>query len=148
MTDIISTNTDSDISVRRKIAFLLNALLIPASPDADTPPPRPHPVAGENSVTLHPTDSNVPDTNAPVHPNSHASMVADPASFSTTELTRAALAQRGLLQKLLPPLRWLTARAFMRFVEGVYASFFLGSAAARLPSSAKAPHGQRCPFGF
>lgn len=100
---------DSDISVRRKVAFLLNALLIPTTPEAPRQnPPNPQAAAAaaandNRSVTLHPTESGQ-QTQDPVHPNSHASMAADPSSFSTSELTREALENRGLLQALLDAL--------------------------------------------
>ena len=98
MIDASLHSADSDITVRRKVAFLLNALLVPSS----TPPPQAGPSAADSSaVTLHPTDSA---PNAPVHPNSHASMAADPASASTSELTREALERRGLLDALVAAL--------------------------------------------
>lgn len=102
--------SDSDITVRRKVAFLLNALLVPTSPSASRPPPSTTipaaaapsgtQTAQSNSVILHPTESNHAE---PVHPNSHSSM-ADPGSFSTSELARDALEQHGLLQALLDAL--------------------------------------------
>ncbi|THH28769.1 hypothetical protein EUX98_g5422 [Antrodiella citrinella] len=74
---------DSDITVRRKVAFLLNSLLIPSAP------------------VIPSTESQ--QTN-PVHANSHASMLSDPASFSTSELTQRALRERGLLSTLIQSL--------------------------------------------
>ncbi|KAF8550654.1 Fes1-domain-containing protein [Imleria badia] len=61
---------DSDITLRRKTAFLINTLLIPTSSSAP---------------------ASVHTTNAPVHPNSHASMLSDPASVSTSPTTMEAL---------------------------------------------------------
>ncbi|KAG6374114.1 armadillo-type protein [Boletus reticuloceps] len=58
---------DSDITLRRKTAFLINTLLIPTSRDAATTP------------------------SSPVHPNSHASMLSDPASVSTSPIATEAL---------------------------------------------------------
>lgn len=57
-------------------------------------------------MTLHPTaSSDTPDLpssiHTPVHPNSHASMIADPSSVSTVELTRDALEHHGLLEVLI-----------------------------------------------
>ena len=68
--------TDSDITLRRKTAFLINTLLTPTS--------------GETSST--PASVQTPSsTNAPVHPNSHASMLSDPASVSTSPTAMEAL---------------------------------------------------------
>ncbi|KAL4077495.1 armadillo-type protein [Scleroderma citrinum] len=67
---------DSDIAVRRKAVFLLNSLLMPT--------------CGETvnaSAQIHTPHS----ANAPVYPNSHASMVSDPESVSTTTATMEAL---------------------------------------------------------
>ncbi|KIJ61201.1 hypothetical protein HYDPIDRAFT_31504 [Hydnomerulius pinastri MD-312] len=67
---------DSDISVRRKTAFLLNTLLVPTSDER-----------------LHTPDAvHTPSSSsAPVHPNSHASMLSDPSSTSTSAMTMEAL---------------------------------------------------------
>ena len=94
--------TDSDISVRRKTAFLLNSLIIPTThiPRPTPPPPTaPTPSTGSNStsVTIHPSDAR-PET---VHPNSHASMQADPASTSTSPAALKALEEHGILQSLV-----------------------------------------------
>lgn len=93
---------DSDVSVRRKVAFLLNALLIPSVPEAPhANPPNPR-AAG---VTVHGgADAQAPAQADPVHPNSHAAMMADPGAFATSAATRAALEQRGLLDALVDAL--------------------------------------------
>jgi len=72
---------DSNISVRRKTAFLLNSLLIPSD-------------VGSNVDTSR-------SSSAPVHPNSHASMLRDPSSMSTSGITLKALEDHGLLRALL-----------------------------------------------
>lgn len=89
--DASDVQTDSDITVRRKAAFLLNALLI--QDDSETPD------ASSNSRT--PGSPSVP-----VHPNSHAVMVSDPSSTMTSQFAVEALEKRGLLQALV---RALTA---------------------------------------
>ncbi|KAI0292991.1 armadillo-type protein [Multifurca ochricompacta] len=71
--------SDSDISVRRKTAFLLNTLLIPA-------------------IT---TVAGASDGPANVHPNSHALMVADPSSADTAPATLRAMREHGLLSTLV-----------------------------------------------
>ncbi|TCD67742.1 hsp70 nucleotide exchange factor fes1 [Steccherinum ochraceum] len=99
---------DSDISVRRKTAFLLNSLLLPTTV-VQTPAPIPSATSGANhssstALTLHPTaqqPSSGPEVSNPIHPNSHASMLSNPSSFSTSELTQAALEQRGILSALV-----------------------------------------------
>lgn len=68
--------TDSDITLRRKTAFLINILLTPTSGETSS-----------TSASVHTSSS----TNAPVHPNSHASMLSDPASVSTSRTTMEAL---------------------------------------------------------
>jgi hsp70-interacting protein len=74
--------TDSDIKVRRKTAFLLNNLLNPAS-----------------SASGEPTPSGV---HAPlVHANSHASMLSDPESASTSEATCRAMRDNGVLEVVI-----------------------------------------------
>ena len=68
---IIRAFSDSDIAVRRKAAFLLNSPLIPSAPGATTRAPGTRVQGGSAQ------------SRAPVHPNSHASMVADPTSADT-----------------------------------------------------------------
>lgn len=68
--------TDSDIALRRKTAFLINTLLTPTSGETSSAP-----------ASVHSPSS----TNAPVHPNSHASMLSDPASVSTSPIAMEAL---------------------------------------------------------
>ena len=129
---------DSDISVRRKVVFLLNALLVPAvavageqAQQAPVAAQQPLPVSSSvtaaaattsqpasgqaQSLTLHPTASTAsasapvsapqvhssPPPSQPVHPNSHASMMRDPASFATSAPTVAALKSSGLLPALV-----------------------------------------------
>jgi hsp70-interacting protein len=90
---------DPDITVRRKTAFLLNALLIPCAAAAAAP-------AASSSGTViredGPSDS-APEAGAgaSVHPNSHASMVVDPASADTAPATLRALHTHGLLPTLV-----------------------------------------------
>jgi len=68
---------DSDIILRRKTAFLINTLLTPTS--------------GETSSSTPASVHSPSSTNAPVHPNSHASMLSDPASVSTSPIAMDAL---------------------------------------------------------
>lgn len=93
---VLRTGPDSDIGVRRKAAFLLNSLLTPAVAIAAAS-------TGTNSsvspgVGAHGGESQSP---ASVHPNSHASMVADPASVDTAPETLRALRTHGLLPVLV-----------------------------------------------
>jgi hsp70-interacting protein len=92
--------SDSDISVRRKTAFLLNTLLTPS-----TTPVLANPSSG---AVIHEGDGHPATPAAPtnVHPNSHASMVADPSSTDTAPATLRALHTHGLLPVLV---RELTA---------------------------------------
>ncbi|KAF8498162.1 Fes1-domain-containing protein [Russula emetica] len=77
--------SDSDIAVRRKAAFLLNSLLIPSVPVAATRAPG-------TRIQGGPAQSG-----ATVHPNSHASMLADPTSTDTAPETLRAVRAHGLL---------------------------------------------------
>lgn len=146
---------DSDITVRRKVAFLLNSLLVPTAPpqasssssqqaqnqqqpaDIQQPLQVPTSTAGVpaaadqlQSLSIQPSSSGVStavtapststlSTTSPqpssqsqyavsppqtVHPNSHASMVADPSSYSTSPSAVRALEERGLLQTLISSL--------------------------------------------
>ncbi len=100
---------DPDIAVRRKAAFLLNALLISTVPVTPTETQSQlHAAAqgSDRSVVLHP-DSNVHASEpgaTTIHPNSHASMLSDPGSLSTSSLTIRAMENEGLLQALLDAL--------------------------------------------
>lgn len=70
---------DSEIRVRRKTTFLLNTLLLSTSPSSQ--------VNLQPNISL-PTSANAPP---PIHANSHASMLSDPSSVSTSALTLAAI---------------------------------------------------------
>jgi len=91
---------DSDITVRRKTAFLLNTLIIPTT-HVSQAAPAPAPSAGSNStgLAIHSSDTQPP--NGPVHPNSHASMLSDPSSISTSPAALKALEEHGILQSLV-----------------------------------------------
>jgi hypothetical protein len=66
--------------------FLINTLLTPTS-------------------LQRPADSNIHSTPAaPVHPNSHASMLSDPSSSETSPATLIALREHGLLGALVSAL--------------------------------------------
>ncbi|KAG1829275.1 armadillo-type protein [Suillus variegatus] len=71
---------DSEIRVRRKTTFLLNTLLLPTSSPSSQANLQPN-------ISL-PTSENAPP---PIHANSHASMLSDPSSVSTSALTLAEI---------------------------------------------------------
>lgn len=82
---IVADHTvDSDIGVRRKTAFLLNALLLPST---DGPPRSPALATAE--------------FREPVHANTHASMLSDPSSTDTSHATRQAVREHKLLGALI-----------------------------------------------
>jgi hypothetical protein len=80
---------DSDIAVRRKAAFLLNSLLLQSAPVATTRAPG-------TRIRGGPAQPG-----AIVHPNSHASMVADPSSTDTAPETLRAVRAHGLLPVII-----------------------------------------------
>jgi hsp70-interacting protein len=80
---------DSDITVRRKAAFLINSLLIPSNTEADE---------------VHQSSNMGSSTSNSAHPNSHVSMMKDPSSISTSEITLKALEDRGLLKGIISAL--------------------------------------------
>ncbi|VDB92228.1 unnamed protein product [Peniophora sp. CBMAI 1063] len=84
---------DSDISVRRKIAFLLNGLLLPS---AEVPVEAPGNVHGAAAGSTHPGEGA-----QTVHDNTHASMLADPASTDTAATTLEALGEHGIVGALV-----------------------------------------------
>jgi hypothetical protein len=102
-----SALADSDIKVRRRTAFLINALLLPTHTSTDsssttqsvsTPS---HALHTSTSPPLHSeTNTNV----NPVHPNSHASMVSDPHSASTRPLALKAMREDGVLDSVIEAL--------------------------------------------
>jgi len=70
---------DSDIAIRRKVAFLLNTLLLASAPPAES---NVHGNAADaEERPVHPNPA------APVHANSHAAMLSDPSSTVTAEAT-------------------------------------------------------------
>jgi len=77
---------DSDISVRRKVVFLIGTLLIPSDTEI-----------GENGPNMN-TETSASNI---VHSNSHDAMLKDPSSISTSRITLEALENQGLLQSLL-----------------------------------------------
>lgn len=82
MWDVIkSAVSDSDIAVRRKVIFMLNALLIPTT-----------------ILTEESSGDNV------VHANSHESHLSSPSSVNTSEPTIAALESRGILEVIVDAL--------------------------------------------
>lgn len=76
--------------MRRKTAFLLNALLIRSDKAPITP--------SLASAALHTEPARALD---PVHANSHASMLRDPKSTDTSRATQQAFAQHGILSALV-----------------------------------------------
>ncbi|KAI0659587.1 armadillo-type protein, partial [Cubamyces menziesii] len=99
---------DSDISVRRKVAFLLNTLLVPTAVTLHPSSPALNPTAPSTSQPTTATAAVALGTSGPalsppqtVHPNSHASMVSDPRSISTSRATADALESAGLLRTLV-----------------------------------------------
>ena len=92
---IICCASDSDIVVRRKAAFLLNSLLTPSGPASSTT------TTSSSGTRLHGGPPQQAGGAAPVHPNSHASMVADPTQADTATATLRALRAHGLVPVLV-----------------------------------------------
>ena len=87
--------SDSDIVVRRKAAFLLNSLLTPSALTTATT------TTSSSGTRLHGGSPQRAGEAAPVHPNSHASMVADPTLADTATATLRGLRAHGLLPVLM-----------------------------------------------
>lgn len=82
---------DPDITVRRKVVFLLNALLVPnGSAERD-----------ENNCRLQ-GEALPSNSNAPVYPNSHSSMTTE--STFTSGITSKALQKHGAIDVVLKTL--------------------------------------------
>jgi len=94
------TLSDSDISVRRKTAFLLNSLLTPSVVTTQAAPPQGGRIHGAGNDDAQAGGEGGGGVSA-VHPNSHASMVADPSSVDTAPATLRALRAHGLLSALV-----------------------------------------------
>ncbi|EIW76574.1 Fes1-domain-containing protein [Coniophora puteana RWD-64-598 SS2] len=91
---------DSDISVRRKTAFLMNTLLLPthdAPPASASAPTGTEAGVGSTAAALHTSSS---PSAPPSHPNSHSAIVDDPASASTS-----ATMLRGLRSPVDPDIK-------------------------------------------
>jgi len=91
---------ESNIGVRRKTAFLLNTLLFPTNPSNRGS-------ASASSATeanLHTSPPPSSSGSDPVHPNTHASMVADPSSTDTSAATLRAMREHGLLRTVVDAL--------------------------------------------
>lgn len=74
----LSKSVDSDITVRRKAAFLLNTLLLPS---------------------ILPSSQNSSSEAGPVHANTHASMTAE--STETSKVTASALQRHGIMDTVV-----------------------------------------------
>lgn len=84
-THVLTSVLDPDITVRRKVIFLLNALLVPG-----------------DVVQKDEGDSRMrgeQNSNTPVHPNSHASMTAE--STDTSSVTLGALQRHGVVNVIV-----------------------------------------------
>ncbi|KAF5375431.1 hypothetical protein D9615_007915 [Tricholomella constricta] len=93
---------DPEITVRRKTIFLLNALLLPTTPS-------PSSSSSFSSASTHPANlrGHTADASEPVHDNSHAVYINNPARASTSELTVSALQAQileAVVQALTSPL--------------------------------------------
>lgn len=89
---------DSEVGVRRKVAFLVNGLLLPsAEPESVAVPANVHGAAA-GGLAPHASDS------APVHANTHASMLSDPSSTQTSTQTLKAFKEHGIASALVDAL--------------------------------------------
>jgi len=80
---------DADISVRRKIVFLLNTLLTPSTSSSSGDP--------SGGPAIHSSAT----ADQPVHPNSHASMMTAPSSTATSASTFQSVQEHGLLSAVV-----------------------------------------------
>ncbi|KIM82029.1 hypothetical protein PILCRDRAFT_820934 [Piloderma croceum F 1598] len=96
--------SDPLITIRRKVSFLINLLLMPATDirplDIQVGPGLHTPAALDTSTSPLPSPSPAPI----VHPNSHASMVSDPSSVNTSPIALKAMREHKLLDSVITTL--------------------------------------------
>ncbi|KAI3621633.1 adenyl-nucleotide exchange factor [Moniliophthora roreri] len=85
---------DPDISVRRKIAFLLNTLLTPTS----TTTSESSPSDNANVQTPQTQENRRPER---VHPNSHSAHLTNPSRSDTCGITKSAIEKHGIVSTLV-----------------------------------------------
>lgn len=86
---------DPEITVRRKVVFLIGSLLLPSAPLSSSTA-----VAPADDTRMH--GASIPNNNEcaqPEHPNSHAGMTAE--STDTASVTLSALQGRGIANDLV-----------------------------------------------
>ncbi|KAF9254977.1 nucleotide exchange factors-like protein [Marasmius fiardii PR-910] len=83
---------DPDISVRRKVAFLISTLLTPAEFK---------PTSSEQSQNLHTPDTQEQRNPEPVHPNSHAVHLTNPDRVATSPITLKAIEKHGIVSTVI-----------------------------------------------
>ncbi|EEB93808.1 hypothetical protein MPER_07492, partial [Moniliophthora perniciosa FA553] len=82
---------DSDISVRRKIAFLLNALLTPTISSS----------LSSDNTNVHTPQTQENRRPEQVHPNSHSAHLANPARGDTSGITKSAIEKHAIISTLV-----------------------------------------------
>ena len=100
---------DSSVTIRRKISFLINSLLLPSMDTISKPL-----LAIKDGPTLHgsvssdapisPSPQSSPKPAPVVHPNSHASIVFDPSSANTSPMALKAMREHSVMESVLSAL--------------------------------------------
>lgn len=104
-----TTLEDSPISIRRKISFLINFLLLPSTNPIAKPlltiqdgPALRTPVSLDTPTPPSlPSPPQTPKSSPIVHPNSHASIVSDPSSANTSPMALKAMREYTVLESVI-----------------------------------------------
>lgn len=96
---------DPEIAVRRKVVFLLNALLTPTLDPTTSQSPNP---SSQSSTTtgpsLHTVDEPRPNNPQPIHANPHAAHLKDPSRNDTSKIVRAAFDEHAIADAVVSAL--------------------------------------------
>jgi hsp70-interacting protein len=100
--------TDPSITIRRKVSFFINLLLMPTTDkrplDIQVGPALHTPAALDTSTSPSLPSPSASSPAPIVHPNSHASMISDPSSANTSPIALKAMREHKLLDSVVTAL--------------------------------------------
>jgi hypothetical protein len=95
-------SSDSDISVRRKVAFLLMTLLKSTNASSTADQQKPGVAATVPlGVVLHRACEREAMNPNIIHPNSHAALLQNPSRTDTAPIARSAFQEHGILDAVV-----------------------------------------------